>query len=134
MALVGNMIASAFSGNPSIVNYVMFVAAFGMASLLYLLPTALLDSYSIPMVNVGLDVLNVLFWFCAAVALPAYLGVHSCSNSVSFDIPNNIVNIIDENSSILPPTKSQTAPTTAKAVAKKPKHLLHSFGLAGLLS
>lgn len=82
MALVGNMIATAFAGNSSMVNYVMFVSVFGMGSLLYLLPTAFLDSFSIPMINIPLDVLNVLFWFCAAVALPAYLGVHSCSNSV----------------------------------------------------
>jgi formate-dependent nitrite reductase membrane component NrfD len=82
MALVGNMIATSFAGNSAMVNYVMFVSVFGMASLLYLLPTSFLEGYSIPVVNIALDALNVLFWFCAAVALPAYLGVHSCSNSV----------------------------------------------------
>lgn len=30
-----------------------------------------------------LEGLIVLFWFCAAVALAAELGVHSCSNRVS---------------------------------------------------
>ena len=82
MALFGNMIATAFAGNSAMVNYVMFVSVFGMASLLYLLPTAFLEGYSFPLATITLDVLNVLFWFCAAVALPAYLGVHSCSNSV----------------------------------------------------
>jgi hypothetical protein len=83
MALVGNMIATAYAGNSAMVNYVMFVSVFGMATLLfYLLPTSFLDSYSIPLVSIILDALNVLFWFCAAVALPAYLGVHSCSNRV----------------------------------------------------
>jgi hypothetical protein len=82
MALVGNMIATAYSGNSAMVNYDMFVAIFGMLSLLYLLPTSFLDSYSVPMVNIALDALNVLFWFCAAVATAAYLGVHSCNNRV----------------------------------------------------
>lgn len=84
MALVGNMIATAYSGNSAIVNYDIFVSVFGMLSLLYLIPTTFLDSYNVPVINIGLDVLNVLFWFCAAVATSAYLGVHSCSNSVCF--------------------------------------------------
>lgn len=82
MALVGNMIATAYAGNSAMVNYDMFVSVFGMLSLLYLLPTTFLDSYSVPIVNIALDVLNVLFWFCGAVATAAYLHVHSCSNSV----------------------------------------------------
>ena len=82
MALVGNMIATAYRGNSAMVNYDMFVAVFGMLSLLYLLPTSFLDSYSVPMINIGLDALNVLFWFVAAVATAAYLGVHSCNNRV----------------------------------------------------
>ena len=82
MGLVGNMIATAYKGNPAMVNYDMFTATFGMASLLYLLPTSFLDSFHIPIVAIGLDVLNVIFWFCAAVATPAYLHVHSCSNKV----------------------------------------------------
>ena len=86
MSLVGNMIATAIRGNPAMVNYDMFVAVFGMLSLLYLLPTTFLDGYSLPIVNIGLDVLNVIFWFCAAVATAAYLGVHSCGNSVRFPL------------------------------------------------
>jgi len=82
MALVGNMIATSFRGNSAMVNYDMFVAVFGMLSLLYLIPTTFLDSFSVPIVNIALDVLNVLFWFCAAVATAAYLGVHSCNNAV----------------------------------------------------
>jgi hypothetical protein len=91
MALVGNMIATAYSGNSAMVNYDMFVAIFGMLSLLYLLPTSFLDSYSVPMVNIALDALNVLFWFCAAVATAAYLGVHSCNNR-GYTRSNHITN------------------------------------------
>jgi hypothetical protein len=82
MGLIGNMIATAFKGNSAMVNYDMFTATFGLLSLLYLLPTSFLDGYSMPIVNMALDTLNVLFWFCAAVATAAYLHVHSCSNRV----------------------------------------------------
>ncbi|KAL5377677.1 hypothetical protein DPSP01_009602 [Paraphaeosphaeria sporulosa] len=91
MALIGNMIATAYSGNSAMVNYDMFVAVFGLLSLLYLLPTSFLDSYSMPLVNMGLDALNVIFWFCAAVATAAYLHVHSCSNR-AYTTTNHITN------------------------------------------
>ncbi|KAF2193825.1 hypothetical protein K469DRAFT_712660 [Zopfia rhizophila CBS 207.26] len=91
MALVGNMIASAFAGNSAQINYNMFVSVFGMASLLYLLPTAFLEGYSVPLVNIALDVLNFIFWFCGAVATAAYLGVHSCSND-AYTKSNHITN------------------------------------------
>ena len=84
MALVGNMIASAFSGNPSSVNYTIFVSVFGMLTLFYLILVAWNENFVMhPILPIVLDALNVLFWFCAAVALAAELGAHSCSNSVS---------------------------------------------------
>lgn len=91
MSLVGNMIATSVRGNSAMVNYDMFVAVFGMLSLLYLIPTTFLDSFSVPIVNIALDVLNVLFWFCAAVATAAYLGVHSCNNA-AYTTTNHITN------------------------------------------
>ncbi|KAH0064026.1 hypothetical protein KCU90_g23492, partial [Aureobasidium melanogenum] len=57
MALVGNMIATAYSGNPSIVNYDMFVSVFAMLSLFYLIPASIKESFMIhPLLVVGLDV------------------------------------------------------------------------------
>lgn len=83
MALVGNMIATSFAGNPATVNYTMFVAVFAMVTLFYLIAIAFNESFTghaiIPLV---LDGLNVLLWFAAAVALASGLGVHSCSNGV----------------------------------------------------
>lgn len=83
MALVGNMLDTAFAGNPSSVNYAMFVAAFSMLSLIYLVLVAFNESFMghriIPIV---LDALNTIFFFCAAIALAAALGVHSCGNNV----------------------------------------------------
>jgi hypothetical protein len=54
-----------------------------MLSLLYLIPISFNDSFTgHPIIPIALDVLNVLFLFCAAVAMAAELGAHSCSNSV----------------------------------------------------
>jgi hypothetical protein len=84
MALVGNMIATAFSGNPSSVNYTMFVSVFSMLSLFYLIPATFKPDFSFhPLLMVVLDLLNALFFLCAGIALAAFLGVHSCGNDVS---------------------------------------------------
>lgn len=92
MALVGNIIATAFSGNPSLINYDMFVVVFGMLSLFYLIAVAWNDSFTgHPMIPLVLDLLNVLFFFCAAVAMAAELGTHSCSNS-AYTHRNHITN------------------------------------------
>jgi len=92
MSLVGNMIADAFGGNPSIVNYDMFVSIFAMLSLFYLIAIAFNEGFmghgAIPLV---LDVLNTLFFFCGAVATAAKLGVHSCG-STSYVTTNSVTN------------------------------------------
>lgn len=84
MAIVGNMIASAFAGNPSIVNYDMFVAAFSMLTLFYAIAICFRESLTFHrFVPASLDLINALLFFCGAVAMAAELGAHSCSNSVS---------------------------------------------------
>jgi hypothetical protein len=83
MSLIGNMIDDAVSGNPSVVNYAMFVAVFSMLSLIYLILAAWTESApGHPIIPLTLDVLNTLFFFCGAVALAAKLHVHSCNNKV----------------------------------------------------
>jgi len=92
MALVGNIIADAFNGNPSIINYDMFVAVFGMLSLFYLFLAAWTESApGHPLLPVILDLLNTLFFFCGAVAMAAKLHVHSCSNN-NYTLHNSITN------------------------------------------
>jgi len=82
MALVGNMIHEAIGGNPSIVNYVMFVAVISMASLLYLFVVDLKEDLAgHPVIPKVLDGLNVLFFLIGGIALAGYLGVHSCGDS-----------------------------------------------------
>jgi hypothetical protein len=80
------MIATAYKGNPAIVNYDMFAAVFAMLSLLYLIPATFKENLAFhPMLMVGLDAANTLFFFIGGTATAAYLGVHSCSNVVCYD-------------------------------------------------
>jgi len=77
------MIATSFGGNPSIVNYDMFVAVFAMLSLFYLIPATLKEEFAFhPIIMIALDAVNTLFWLCAAIATAGWLGAHSCSNAV----------------------------------------------------
>lgn len=83
MAIVGNMIHEAIGGSPSIINYVMFVAVFGMLSLIYLITGTVNEAFSIsPFFMLAADALNVLFFLIGGIALAAELGVHSCGNKV----------------------------------------------------
>lgn len=85
MALVGNMISESYGGNPSIINYDMFVAVIAMLSLFYLIAATVKESFMIhPFIMMAVDALNSLFFFCGAIAMAAELHVHSCGNYVSF--------------------------------------------------
>jgi hypothetical protein len=83
MALTGNIIADAAAGNPSSINYTIFVSVFSMLSLIYLFAVAFKDGFAIhPALPLLLDALNTLFFFAGGVALAAKLQVHSCNNQV----------------------------------------------------
>jgi len=87
MALVGNILADAYSGkNPAVINYDMFVVAFALVSLFYLWPVTIIESWTIhPVLPFILDLLNAIFSFAAAVAMSAELNVHSCHNHAYLD-------------------------------------------------
>ncbi|KAF2130290.1 hypothetical protein P153DRAFT_356083 [Dothidotthia symphoricarpi CBS 119687] len=91
VALTGDMVARAYSGVHSVVNYTLFVGIWWLLTLLYFLPTSFIEKFSIPLVDMAFDGLSVLFGFCAAVALPAYLHAHSCSNR-AYTLTNRITN------------------------------------------
>ncbi len=82
-ALIGNVIADAFGGNPSAINYAMFVAVYCWLVLLYGLAAAFMESLLIPIALLVGDGLAVLFTFIAGVVLAAKLGAHNCNNEVS---------------------------------------------------
>ncbi|KAL8815785.1 MAG: hypothetical protein Q9223_005114 [Gallowayella weberi] len=91
LALTGNVIAEAFKGNHSIINYTMFVAVFAMLSLLYLIGAAIIESFAIPLAMLVLDAINMLLFLIGGIALAAYLGVHSCNNQ-AYLLTNKITN------------------------------------------
>ena len=81
-ALIGNVIAEAFAGNASAINYAIFVAVFSWFVLLFSAVAAFVTSLAIPIVMIALDGLATLFTLIAGIVLAARLGVHSCSNEV----------------------------------------------------
>jgi len=91
MALIGNVIASAFAGNESSINYAMFVSTFDMLVLIIGFAAAFMDLSAFALVMVVFDVLATLFTFVAGVVLAAKLGVHSCGNA-SYTHSNSLTN------------------------------------------
>ncbi len=81
------MIAEAINGNPSPINFTMFVAVFALLSLLYLIPASIVESLAFPLVMIILDVINTLLFLIAGIVMAARLGVHSCGNDVSLRFP-----------------------------------------------
>lgn len=134
MALVGNMIHDAYAGNPSIINYDMFVAVFAMLSLFFLIASAFMGLMSDTPVPLALDVLNTLFFFCGAVAMAAELGAHSCNNDVcynplsySFALATTLIPF-HTNRPTRAATASRMVPTTEESAAMKLKRSLPSCG------
>jgi len=83
LALIGNVIATAFAGNPSAVNYAIFVSVFSLLVVLYGFAAAFVESLAIPIALAVADALATIFSFIAGVVLAAKLHVHSCGNAVS---------------------------------------------------
>ncbi|EAW11636.1 MARVEL domain-containing protein [Aspergillus clavatus NRRL 1] len=92
MALIGNIIAGAFAGNPATINYSMFTATFSIISLFYLVPASINLSWAIsPIIMIVLDALNAIFFFTCAIALGARLHARSCSNN-QYTLHNEVTN------------------------------------------
>ncbi|MCJ1430344.1 hypothetical protein MMC29_008262 [Sticta canariensis] len=92
LALVGNMIHDASAGNPSVVNYAMFVAVFSALSLIYLIGASINEAFALsPIIPLAVDALNVLFFLAGGIALAAKLGAHSCSND-DYVLHNSVTN------------------------------------------
>ncbi|PLB42640.1 MARVEL domain-containing protein [Aspergillus candidus] len=92
MALIGNMLNESFAGDPATVNYCMFVSAWSMFTLFYLVPASFnLDWALSPILMVAIDLLNALFFLTAGIALASRLEAHSCSNE-EYTLHNEITN------------------------------------------
>lgn len=88
MALIGNVIATAFAGNPSSINYAIFVTVFDMLVVFFGFAAIFMDLSALGIIIAVADVLAAVFTFIAGVVLAAKLHVHSCSNSVSRSFPS----------------------------------------------
>lgn len=85
MAMVGDMLNSYRDHSQATVNYVMFTSAFALATLFYLIASELSEKFEVhPLLRFIIDLLNTLFLFAAAVALPSKLHVPDCDNHVRF--------------------------------------------------
>lgn len=93
MALIGNVIATAFAGNPSSINYAIFVTVFDMLTVLFGFAAAFMDLSAAGIIIAVADVLAAVFTFIAGVVLAAKLHVHSCSNAVSRPFLSNVKGI-----------------------------------------
>lgn len=83
MGLVGSFQAMAYAGNPPSINYVMFVTAFALVSLFYLVPAAINIRWSgNPIFVVIVDTINSVFWLTSAVELAARLQANDCGDRV----------------------------------------------------
>lgn len=91
MALVGNVIADAFAGNASSINYAIFVSTFDMLVLIIGIAAAFMDLSSFGLILLALDGLAALFTLIAGIVLAAKLGVHSCGNQ-SYINSNHLTN------------------------------------------
>lgn len=128
-ALVGNVIAEAFAGNASAINYAIFVAAFSWIVLIFGGVAAFVTSLAIPVVLIAMDALATLFTFIAGVVLAARLGVHSCGNQVCCDRLLSKPNLlISANRATFLVTASQTALKTLQSAAASSKLARLSFG------
>lgn len=96
MALIGNMLDNAFSGNPGTVNYAMYTAAFSLFTLFYLVPASInIDWSGHPIIMIVVDTLNAIFFLASGIALAAKLQCRDCSNSVRFSPPpkKNLIHV-----------------------------------------
>ncbi|KAI1959816.1 hypothetical protein LOZ58_004180 [Ophidiomyces ophidiicola] len=92
MGLIGDMLNDYRGHSQSTVNYVMFAVALALLTLFYLIAANASEKLAIhPVILFIVDALNLLFLFCAAVALPSKLHVPNCSNDLALQ-QNTITN------------------------------------------
>lgn len=90
-ALIGNVIADAFAGNPSSINYAIFTSVFCWVAVLYGIAALFSEALAYPLILGTMDILATFLTFIAGVVLAAKLGVHSCSNK-AYLISNSLTN------------------------------------------
>jgi len=91
MALIGNVIALAFSGNPASINFAMFTSALCMIVVIYGFVALFVEAVAIAVVLLVLDALATIFSLITGIVLAARLGAHSCTNE-EYLLHNSLTN------------------------------------------
>merc|ERR1711964_939016 len=86
-----NVIAEAFAGNSSKINYAIFASVFDMIVILWGIGACFKEGLAIGIVLPILDVIATLLTVIAGIVLAAGLGVHSCGNR-SYLVSNALTN------------------------------------------
>jgi hypothetical protein len=91
VGLVGDIFANSYwnqiprgEGNPSQINYSMFIGVWTLISACYFFPSILWPpvlKQPFLYITAGLDGLNTIFYMGGAIALAAGMNIHSCSNT-----------------------------------------------------
>ena len=129
-ALVGNVIADAFAGNPSSVNFAIFVAALDWVVIIIAVIATFVSALSNPIILMAIDGVALFFNFVAGVLLAAKLGVHSCGNKVSLEISKSRKSDVNKDRNTSLETASQTGPTTPPNAATNSKPQPPSTGFS----
>lgn len=82
-ALIGNVIANSFAGNPSTINFAIFVCVFSWIACLYGIAEDILGYVLLSFVKILLDLVSTFFTLIAGIVLAARLHARSCGNYVS---------------------------------------------------
>lgn len=79
-ALIGNVIANSFAGNPSTINFAIFVCVFSWIACLYGIAEDILGYVLLSFVKILLDLVSTFFTLIAGIVLAARLHARSCGN------------------------------------------------------
>lgn len=82
LSLVGNVIAEAFAGNSSRINYAMFVSVIDMVMVLWGTAAAFSENIGFGIILKIADVVVGILTLICGIVLAAGLHVHSCGNRV----------------------------------------------------
>lgn len=81
-ALFSSVIAGAFAGNPSIINFAIFVCVLSWITCIGGMIGAFDEKYLVPMIVLVLDTTTTILSLITGIVLAAKLTAHSCGDTV----------------------------------------------------
>ncbi|POS82941.1 hypothetical protein EPUL_004538 [Erysiphe pulchra] len=90
-ALFSSVIAGAFAGNPSIINFAIFVCVLSWLACIGGMIGAFDEKYLLPMIVLVLDTTTTFLSLITSIVLAAKLSVHSCGDT-RYILSNSLTN------------------------------------------